>query len=155
MFIFYCLFSLEFPVSHNMRAAKPLGFFPMFCFTSKKHLLCCWNQKCHMISQVLLKNSNEALPLRLGCAAICFWCLWVFFSTQIIPCLIGVFHYFHHPFWGVPPLIFGNIHILFLEHCDVDFVLLKWSNGSQEHKKHVIHTTQHGHSKLAGLIEMS
>ena len=24
--------------------------------------------------------------------------------------LIGVFHYFHHPFWGTP--IFGNTHIV-------------------------------------------
>ena len=30
--------------------------------------------------------------------------------------LIGVFHYFHHPFWGIP--IFGNTHIyyIFIDH---------------------------------------
>ena len=37
----------------------------------------------------------------------------VFTPPQIIPFVHRVFHYFHHPFWGFPP-IFGNIHILFL-----------------------------------------
>ena len=32
------------------------------------------------------------------------------FSPQIIH-FDKVFHYFHHPFWGFPP-IFGNIHII-------------------------------------------
>ena len=33
----------------------------------------------------------------------------VVFTTQIMN-FNTVFHYFHHPFWGIP--IFGNTHIL-------------------------------------------
>ena len=33
-------------------------------------------------------------------------------TPQIIPCLIGLEHYFiNHPFWGENSPIFGNIHI--------------------------------------------
>ena len=32
----------------------------------------------------------------------------------------GVYHYFHHPFWGTP--FFGNIHV-----CVLDNVILQYS----------------------------
>ena len=32
-------------------------------------------------------------------------------TPQIIPFVHRVFHYFHHPFWGVNTPIFGNTHI--------------------------------------------
>ena len=37
----------------------------------------------------------------------------------------GVFHYFHHPFWGPTP-IFGNIPLFFFDKGEVDvFVLVE------------------------------
>ena len=45
-------------------------------------------------------NTHEGTSLH-TCG--CFLKWWVF-SPQIIPCLIGVFHYVHHPFWGKIPL---------------------------------------------------
>ena len=37
------------------------------------------------------------------------------FSPQIIPLKNRVFHYVHHPFWGVFPLFFGSTPIFILE----------------------------------------
>jgi len=40
--------------------------------------------------------------------------------------------------FSVPPLIFGNTHILFLERCDVDFVLLKWYKMEAKNTKKML-----------------
>ena len=51
-----------------------------------------------------------------------WYTIWMF-PKVVVPQIIHfnrLFHYFHHPFWGVFPPIFGNIHIHpFRSHCSM------------------------------------
>ena len=61
-----------------------------------------------------VNHRKQILPLQRFVSNNCFL-LWVFPKIgypQIIP-FNKVFHYFHHPFWGLKPPIFGNPLILF------------------------------------------
>ena len=54
--------------------------------------------------------TSERFPI---CVCVCIYIyIWVFpkiMGPPNHPFVHGVFHYFHHPFWGKNPPIFGNI----------------------------------------------
>ena len=161
---FFLVWSFQFQIICEPQNLQ--DFFPMFCFTSKKHLLCCWKPKVSHDFPGAIEKLQWSIALETWLCGNLVLMLVSPSDIWMFPKIVVFFHP-NHPMFngGFPlfspsslgfPLIFGNTHILFLEHCDVDFVLLKWYKmEAKKTNKMLFILPNMGHSKLSGLIKMS